>query len=144
MRQLFLYTALICGFAQAQAAAPSAAATLPAAHPLIGSWSWTLPGKQCAETWKFRANGTRTSRSGEEITQSRYELSPVPSLLGYYRLVETVSESNGKRDCSGDLHEVSDEAVTHYIQLSPKRDQLIVCKEESLKACFGPLKRKPE
>lgn len=142
MRKIPLLAALLCGFASAHAAGPAPAA--PAQHPLVGTWTWTLPGKQCTETWQYRAHGTRTSSSGDEVTQSRYEASPVPSLLGYYRLLETVTESNGKRDCSGDMHEVSDEPTTRYIQLSPKRDQLIVCKEESLKACFGPLKRKPE
>ena len=68
----------------------------------------------------------------------------MPSLLGFYRLVETVTESNGKRDCSGDLHEASGEPLTRFIQLSPKRDQFIVCKKEELKACFGPLRRLKE
>ncbi len=68
----------------------------------------------------------------------------MPSLLGFYRVAETVIEANGKPDCSGDLHEVSGEPVTRFIQFSPKRDQFIVCKEESLKACFGPFKRSPE
>ncbi|MDP3709225.1 MAG: hypothetical protein Q8R56_14260 [Polaromonas sp.] len=143
--------ALLCSVASAQAAGPLPSAptvvTPPAAaaqHPLAGSWSWTLPGKSCVETLYYRANGTRRSTSGEEVTQSRYEVSPVPSLLGFYRLVETVTQSNGKRDCSGDLHEASGEPVTRFIQFSPQQDQLIVCKEESLQACFGPLKRTPE
>ena len=148
MQKLFLFAALLCSFAYAQAAGPlpntSATVTVPAAsaqHPITGSWTWTLPGKKCTETWHYRASGTRTGSSGEETTQSRYEVSAMPSLLGFYRLVETVTEGNGKKDCSGDLHEASGEPVTRFIQFSPKRDQLIVCKEESLKACFGPLKR---
>lgn len=145
MRKLFLLFGLLFNFASLQAAGPSS--TIPAApaqHPLVGSWAWALPGKQCTETLQYRANGTRQGKSGEEVTQSSYEVSPVPSLLGFYRLVETVTEANGKRDCSGDLHEASSEPVTRFIQFSPKRDQLIVCKEEELKACFGPLKRTTE
>lgn len=145
MRKPFLLAALLCGFASAQATEPLSTAPIAASqHPIVGNWTWTLPGKSCIESLQYRADGSRTGRSGEEVTQSRYEISPVPSLLGFYRLVETVTESNNKRDCSGDLHEASSEPVTRFIQFSPKRDQLIVCKEEELKACFGPLKRTTE
>ena len=145
MRKLFFFFALLCSFASLQAAAPSAALpaapAVPAQHPVVGNWTWTLPGKQCTETWQYRANGMQQGRSGEEVTQSSYEVSPVPSLLGFYRLTETLQEANGKRDCSGDLHEVSGAPLTRFIQFSPKQEQLIICKEESLTACFGPLKR---
>ena len=153
MQKLSLLAALLCSLVSAQAAGPlpatssatsSATATPPAAsaqHPITGSWSWTLPGKPCTETWHYRANGTRQGSSGEEVTQSSYEVSPMPSLPGFYRVTETVTQANGKRDCSGDLHEGAGEPVTRFIQFSPKRDQFIVCKEESLKACFGPFKR---
>ncbi len=142
MRIFFFLFTLLCSFASVQAAGPSSTApAVPAQHPLTGSWTWTLPGKQCTETWQYRSNGTRTGSSGEETLQSRYEISAMPSLLGFYRLVETVTEGNGKKDCPGDLHQASGEPVTRFIQFSPKRDQIIVCKEESLKACFGPLKR---
>ncbi|CAN5458399.1 hypothetical protein BH10PSE16_BH10PSE16_24010 [soil metagenome] len=140
-----LLAILLCSLPSVQAAEPLLAP--PAAqHPLTGSWSWTLQGKDkpCTENLHYRADGTRQGSSGEETTQSRYEVSPMPSLLGFYRLTETVTEGNGKKDCSGDLHEATGEPVTHFIQFSPKKDQLIVCREESLKACFGPLKRMPE
>ena len=100
-----------------------------------------MPGKQCTESLHYRASGTSTGASGAEETQSRYEVSPMPSLLGFYQIAETVTESNGKPDCAGDVHEVTGEPVIRFIQLSPKRDLLIVCKAESLKECFGPLKR---
>lgn len=95
------------------------------------------------ETWQYGTNGNRQVNSGDEVSRADYEIPSRPSLLGFYRLVETVTQSNGKPDCAGDLHEASGDSVTRFIQLSPKRDQMIVCKEESLKACFGPLKRLP-
>lgn len=144
-----LAAALLCGCAATKA--PKPAPALPAApgpHPIVGTWSWTLPGKSCAETWQYRANGTRQGTSGEEVTQGSYEIPRVPGLLGFYRLTETVTTSNGKRDCSGDLHESPEggvtQSVTHFIQFSPQKDQFIVCKAESLQACFGPLKRVPD
>ena len=147
MQKLSLLAALLCSLVSAQAAGPLPATSTPAAasaqHPITGSWSWTLPGKPCTETWQYRANGTRQGSSGEEVTQSSYEVSPMPSLLGFYRQIEIVTKTNGKRDCSGDLHEAAGEPVTRFIQFSPKRDQFIVCKAESLQACFGPFKRSP-
>lgn len=141
MRTPFFFALVLCSLFSAHAAEPLSPA--PAPHPLTGRWSWTLPEKACTEQLQYRANGTRLGSSGEETTQSRYEVAAIPSLLGFYRLTETVTESNGKRDCSGDLHAAPGESVTRFIQFSPRKDQLIVCREESLKACFGPLKRLP-
>ncbi|MEO5658491.1 MAG: hypothetical protein ABIQ90_01660 [Polaromonas sp.] len=141
MHKFSLSVALLFTVAAAQATQPLPPAPTPAQHPITGSWSWNLPGKKCAETWHYRADGTRSGSSGEETTRNHYEIAAIPSLLGFYRVVETVTESNRKRDCSGDLHEAPGEPVTRFIQFSPKRDQLLVCKAESLKECFGPLQR---
>lgn len=145
-----ILAALLCSAAAAQAAGPKSPLTASTAaatpHPLAGRWAWTLPGKSCTETLAYGAGtgGTRQGSSGDEVTQSRYDVAALPSLLGFYRLTETVTESNVKPDCAGDLHEATGEPVIRFIQFSPKKDQLIVCKEESLQACFGPLKRAPQ
>ncbi|MBW8722719.1 MAG: hypothetical protein JF626_12905 [Polaromonas sp.] len=146
-----VFAALFSSLATAQglkpspsiAAPASAPAAAPAAHPLVGTWSWTLPGKTCTETWQYRADGKRLGTSGEEVTQSDYQVPAKPTTTGFYPLTETVTNSNGKRDCSGDLHADGDESVIRFIQFSPKQDQFIVCKAASLEACFGPLKRVP-
>jgi hypothetical protein len=149
LRSLFLFlpAALFCGLAQAQAAGPAPPAAKPAAataqHPLVGTWNWTLPGKTCTETWQYRADGRRLGTSGEEVTQGDYQVPAKPTTTGFYPLTETVTNSNGKRDCSGDLHADGDESVLRFIQFSPRQDQFIVCKAASLEACFGPLKRVP-
>jgi hypothetical protein len=155
VRNLFLVSAffvstLFGSFTAAQAAMPlpvspasasPSAQGAPAPHPVVGSWSWKLQGKACTETVDYRVDGSRSGSSGEETLQGRYDITPLPSLLGFYRVVESVTTANAKRDCSGDLHEASDPPVTRFIQFNPKRDQLIICKAESLQACFGPLKR---
>lgn len=143
MLKLLFLAALLCGLAAAQTVTPAANLARPATHPIVGVWSWTLPGKPCEETWQYRVNGTRLGSSGDEVVQGDYEVTPVPGASGFYRLVETVTQANGKRDCPGDLHQASGERITRFIQFSPKLDQLIVCKAESLQACFGPLKRVP-
>lgn len=135
-------TALLVVAIQAIAAEP-VVAPLSGTHPMSGKWTWTLSGKACTETVEYSTNGKRHGTSGDEVTKSEFQITPTPSLLGFYRLVETVTQSNGKPDCAGDLHEALGNSVTRFIQLSPKLDQMIVCREESLKACFGPLKRVP-
>ena len=135
-------TALLIVAIQAIAADPTVAPP-SGTHPISGKWTWTLPGKACTETLQYRTGGKSMGSSGEEVTESEFQIAAMPSLLGFYRLVETVTQSNGKPDCAGDLHEASGNSVTRFIQLSPKLDQMIVCREESLKACFGPLKRVP-
>jgi len=137
MRSL-LFPLLLAG-AAAGAQTPAA----PAAHPLAGRWGWTLPGTACTETLEYRADGTQASRSGDQATQSRYTVARVPSVPGFYRLTETVLESNHAPDCAGDLREPGDAPTTRFLQFSPRQDQLLVCREESLKACFGPLRRAP-
>lgn len=151
MRQILFSILLLCSLSSAQAqvqsqpsGAASSADSSSAVHPLVGRWAWVLPGKSCGESLAYRADGTRSASSGQEQTQSRYEISAMPSLLGFYRLSETVTQSNDKPDCAGDLHPSTGEPVTRFVQFSPKHDQFIVCKEEELKACYGPLKRMPE
>lgn len=134
--------ALLAGSApaQAQSAPPAAAPAKP--HPLLGHWAWHFKGaagKACTETLDFRADGTRTSQSGDAVNQAGYTVTAVPSLLGFYRLHETVTRSDGKPDCAGDPHPVSEEATERFIQFDPKMDLLLVCKSESLQACYGPL-----
>ena len=140
-----LLTSLIAGTALAQTPAPTAGA-----HPLIGTWRWALPGKRvadgpapaaCVETLEFHADGGRKGSSGEEQTQATYAPTAVPSLLGFYRVSETLTQSNGKPDCAGDTHAVTGEATERFIQFSPKLDLMLICQSESLKACYGPLLR---
>ena len=141
--RLLLTTALCVGAAQSIAADPGSA---PAAgvHPITGKWIWKLHGNACTETLEFRGDGSRFGASGDEVTEGQHRVTPKPSLLGFYRLTETLTVVNGKRDCSGDLQAAGEDAVTRYVQFSPKNDLLIVCKTESLQACYGPLRRVPE
>jgi hypothetical protein len=141
--RIFLITAL-CGGATQSIAADPASAPAAGVHPISGKWIWKLHSNACTETLQFRGDGSRVGASGDEATEGQYQITPKPSLLGFYRLSETLTVANGKRDCSGDLHAVGEEAVTRYVQFSPKHDLLIVCKSESLQACYGPLRRVAE
>ena len=143
LHKLLMAAALSLCAAQASAADP-ASPQLPAVHPITGKWTWTLPGTKCGETLQYRTDGTRSGSSGEEATEGAFQITLKPSLLGFYRLTETLTTANGKRDCAGDLHEVGADSPVRFIQFNPKMDLLIVCKTESLKACYGPLRRVTE
>ena len=141
-RGWMLASAALVFMTQAIAADPAGTHTA-AAHAISGKWTWTLPAKACTETMHYRSDGKRLGTSGEEVTEAEFRITPLPSLLGFYRLDETLTVANGKPDCAGDLHVAGDAGSTRFIQFSPKKDQLIVCKTESLQACYGPLRRVP-
>ncbi len=115
----------------------------PSLHPLTGTWSWTLFGGTCTETYQYRANRTVLATSGQEVSEKKYVVASAPDAQGFYKLVETVVRQNEKADCSGVVPEGPGEQTTRFIQFSPQRDKLLICEEASLKACFGPLLRAP-
>ena len=139
------------------ALAVAQALDVPAAHPLVGVWRSAMlaapaaaasgaaaaAGKPvaCTETMDYRVNHIRLGTSGKEITRATYDVAAKPSADGFYRLTQTVLESNGQPDCAGDLHSKADDTLVRFIQFSPQKDQFIVCQSASLGACFGPFRR---
>ncbi len=109
-------------------------------HPVLGSWTFVLPGTSCSEIYTFHADGTMFVTSGAEVSESTYEIAARPSSKGFYKWVDRITKDNGKKDCSGEETKVGASA-TNYIRFLPSGDELIVCQEESLDACFGPLER---
>ena len=114
----------------------------PAAnHPILGTWTVSVPGTTCSEVYTFRADGTRTYSSGEERGESAFEISAARSERGFYALTDTVTHNNGKPDCSGGTTPVGDK-VTLFIMFHPKNtNEFIMCYTESLSDCVGPFKR---
>lgn len=110
---------------------------------IVGSWSWQQFGGQCRETFQYRANGSLRVSSGESLTVWTYDISPQPGPEGFYSLIETLTESNGKTDCTGDSTGQPGDSSSHFVQFSPGHEQMIVCRQASLNACFGPLRRQP-
>ena len=112
-----------------------------AGHPLIGTWTWTLFGGSCTETFQYRSNRMLLGTSGQEVAEKSYEVSATPDAQGFYKVVETVLRQNDKKDCSGSSLEGPGEQSTRFVQFSPARDKLLMCQSASLGACFGPLTR---
>ena len=119
-----------------------AAAQQPVApnHPIIGTWRFTLPDGSCAETYRFRADGTSVVTSGEEIAETEFRIAPKPSRKGFYEWVDTIVKDNGKKDCSGQITDVGRKTTT-FVQFDEAGQRFIVCRAESHDACFGPLRR---
>lgn len=109
-------------------------------HPIVGTWTFTLPNSKCAETYRFRSDGTTFVTSGEEVAESEYSITPDPSPSGFYKWVDTVAKVNGKNDCSGASTPVGDKA-TNFVRFDGSGERLVICQTESLDKCFGPLRR---
>ena len=123
-------------------AAPVAGAqeAVAANHPIVGTWRFTVPDGSCAETYRFRADGTSVVTSGEEIAETEFRITAKPSRKGFYEWVDTIVKDNGKKDCAGQITDVGRKTTT-YIQFDPQGQRFIVCQSESHEACFGPLRR---
>jgi len=120
-----------------------AAGTLPPNHPILGTWQLDVPGTECSEIYHYFPNGTTLVTSGEEVAQSEYEIAPTPSLKGFYKITDKLVKDNGKKDCVGQITPVGDTSV-RYIFFHPSGDMYLLCEDESLKSCFGPVKRVEE
>jgi hypothetical protein len=108
-------------------------------HPLIGTWTWYVFAGACTETLQYRADGSVLATSGQEVAEKTYQIAQTPDTSGFYKLVETVVRQNDKKDCSGAMLEGPGEQSTRFVQFSPLADKMLICREASLKACFGPL-----
>ncbi|MFO1310877.1 MAG: hypothetical protein U1F41_02310 [Burkholderiales bacterium] len=130
------------GIAVALFATLAVAAEPPVApnHPIIGTWRFTVPDGSCAETYRFRGDGTSLVTSGEEVAETEFRVSAKPSRKGFYEWVDTIVKDNGKKDCAGQITDVGRRTTT-YIQFDARAQRFIVCQDESLEACFGPLRR---
>ncbi|HEX4583851.1 MAG TPA: hypothetical protein VH183_03415 [Burkholderiaceae bacterium] len=109
-------------------------------HPILGTWIFAVPDTDCEETYYMRQDGTTLVTSGQEVAESVYEIADEPSANGFYKSIDRIVKDNGKPDCAGGITKVGAE-VTNYIRFHPSSNMMIICKDESLKACFGPLFR---
>jgi hypothetical protein len=124
---------------------PSAAKPTAPDHPIVGTWKITLPlpDGSCDEIYRMRADGTTFVTSAEEVSESEYEISDAPSEKGFYKLVDTITKDNGKKDCLGEVMQVG-HAATNYILFHPSGDMFLMCREERLASCIGPFVRQKD
>lgn len=111
-------------------------------HRLYGKWAWTYAKNNCTEVYEYRLDNTSVVTSGEEVGESRFTITDKPNMNGFYRMTDVVTKSNGRTGCDGEPGgtPVGDEA-TIYIIFHPTKEEMLICQEPSLNACFGPLRR---
>jgi len=86
-------------------------------------------------------DGTGTFESADEKGRTRYQISPTASSAGFYKLVDTLSESNGKPSCSGRVIPVGHE-VTVYLKFLASQQEMLMCVSESDERCIGKFVRR--
>ena len=105
-------------------------------HPIVGTWTLTLGNTPCMETYEFRADGTSRVTSGFEQVTTEYDVSNTLTADGYYELLDTITSSNGKPDCTGNVTPVGDRSK---IFLRPQRSGMLMCVDATLSNCVGLL-----
>jgi len=133
-RAIFILCVIGCAEAAAQGS------------PLVGKWTWTRSDNNCTETYDYRADGSFSALSGQEVASGTYEISPKPDGNGFFTLTVRTLKTNGAKDCSdsGPQPGQYDQPQTVYVIFHRAEPVHIVCMQRSLEACFGPLRRMPQ
>lgn len=141
MRAVARLSLLSLSVSLAGACLPALAQDGPASgHPILGIWRLEVPPTGCAETYRFRADGTTLVTSAAEISESVYTIPNEPDAEGFYRLTDRVTRDNGKPDCSGNVMKPGAHA-THFVRFHPSGTLFVLCAEASIEACIGPFTR---
>lgn len=135
---VLILAALACATPSHLAADP----TIRPDHPYLGRWTWVYEG--CTELYTNRADGTTSVVSGEEVGEGTFTITDETEDSGFYRVVDTVTTSNGKTGCDGQEGGTPVGSVaTIFVFIRPSGDEMLECKTPSLDRCTGPLKRIP-
>lgn len=106
-------------------------------NPIVGRWEYKVPGTNCVEVHQFQSNNIRTFISAAERGQSQYTITPKADANGFYVLEDTITSTNGLPDCSGEPGAPVGDHVKIYVRFSKSRDEMLVCRSESISSCFG-------
>ena len=109
-------------------------------HPIIGMWRLAVDNGRCAETYRFRGDGTSLVTSAHEVSESEFAIPSSPSAKGFYKLEGRITKDNGKEDCSGEVMVVGTKAV-NFLRFHPSGNIFLMCATESMEACIGPFER---
>lgn len=119
----------------ALAVAAYATAAVRPDHQIVGTWTHTLRN-ECTELYTFRADGTNSVTSGEEISTGSYTISDQPNERGVYTMVDTIASNNGKPDCMGGTTPIGDVA-TVYVKFSTTGNGVLVCYDLTMRSCYS-------
>lgn len=134
-------TSIVPWLALAFAGCAQVAPTPP--HPVVGKWRWISDATQCSEIYDFRDNRTLAIQSGLERSDAKYTISAAPNQAGFYSLNVTVTHDYGGVGCGGDDGDSSGDSSDLFLAFHTSRREMIICREQNLDRCFGPLSPVP-
>ena len=102
-------------------------------NPVLGEFSWSPTSAICPETHIYRADGTKTGTSGDEVLGKTYTIEAVGG--GMYRLQETVTATNGGKDCQGGTTAVGARSTIYIMPLNG--GGFFTCASEDTLTCYG-------
>lgn len=109
-------------------------------NPVLGEFNWNPVGAVCPETHIYRSDGTKTGTSADEVLEKTYAIEAVGG--GMYRLQETVTATNGGKDCQGGTTQVGANSTIYIMPLNG--GGFFTCASEDTLSCFGTaVPRKP-
>ena len=125
---------LAIGIGAAHASAAEPAPKAPTDNPVLGSWRWSAKDGSCVEQHEYRADGTATVRSGEEVLEKTYTIERYKG-GPFYLFHEEVTASNGGKDCLGSTTPVGKQAGMFVL---PTNDGgYYTCASNEGWGCFG-------
>jgi hypothetical protein len=120
-------------------AAGGAIAAAPAPSPIVGEWDWSSKDGKCKEVHAYRADGTATTRSGGEVLEKTYSAEDYGG--GFWIVRETVTASNGGKDCLGGTTEVGKQAG--FFALPVNGGGYYTCSSNEGWGCYGTARERP-
>lgn len=141
MSKAFLVVLLFSVFGSLGAATGGAPAE---AHSIVGKWQWTSDKMKCTETYEYRADGSLSVTSGDEVAEVTYDISSRPDSNGFFLLNGTPGTSNGEKDCTDRPAGTEQPAFSVYVIFHASEPFHLVCESPTVERCFGPLRRVPE
>lgn len=85
---------------------------------IVGRWKEVEPSTGCVSVYTFRADGTFSGISLDELTAGVYSISDRPNKEGLYKFIIKATSDNGQYDCYGSNDDDSHVEVTYYMKFS--------------------------
>lgn len=101
--------------------------------PVLGTWNISFAGGKCLEVHTYRADGTSTKQSAEEVLEETWEIDNVEP--GVYVVGAQVTKTNGKKDCTGKPTAVG--ARSNAILRFNNNGDYYICPNHNTLSCNG-------
>ena len=118
---------------------------LSTAHPLVGVWRVDVAKSvlrppagydgKCVEEYAIRADGTKSSVSGEERNESEFMITSGTRGSYWYKWVDKITANNGKPDCGGSNTAIGHTAV-NFVIWHPSGRSFALCEREDMNSCY--------